>query len=325
MYNFVHVLFCNCTQAEREQRRREQYMKSLESFRTNAVEITSKMRDWCEDNPERKPLVDEILHSIFFLGKIINCRFAPNDIFNVDEVRENLEKNYPRPFQCYWTQLPKRGPFSCVLDMVVQLKGQANEEEIKQSLRELYSSLKGKEPKRLSSSTICVSQKSKTSERHYGVSVSNSVPNPRKILIPASCLSTWHEYVAGAVMTYYPEVERKSYFDGTITLPPHVRCQAFSVSNGEEKRPCRSCGNLFGLNTDENMVWPYGNCAEAESLSNLLKREEDVRMEARPNSPLYTEGNRNIARQSVYDELRNVLKEVKFEWDGNFYNPVTTV
>ncbi|KAK2830128.1 hypothetical protein Q5P01_018059 [Channa striata] len=277
---------------------------------------------WCQEMPERKPLVDEILHSIFFLGRVINSKFVPNYIFNVDEVLVHLQRNYPGPFQQYLSQLPKRGPFSCVLDMAVMINGQENEDKIKQSLSELVSSLSGNEPKRLSSSTLCVSQKSTSSERHYGVSVSTSGHNASKILIAASCLSTWDEYVAAAVMTFFPENERKSDFDGTIKLPPHVRCQAFNIIDGEEKPPCKSCENLFGLSTDESKEWPYGNCAEAECLSNLLKREADVRMEAAPKSPLYTESSRIKARDNLLNVLRAVLKEVHFKWeDENFYSP----
>ncbi|KAK2859808.1 hypothetical protein Q5P01_004428 [Channa striata] len=114
-----------------------------------------------------------------------------------------------RPLELYKSQLPKQDPFSCVLDMVVQLKGQEHEEEIKRTLTQLVSDLEGHphHPKLLASSTICVAKTTHSSQRTYGVSVS-ATPATRRILIAASCLSTLDKYVAGAVMTYHPDKKR---------------------------------------------------------------------------------------------------------------------
>lgn len=60
----------------------------------------------------------QILHSIFFLGKINKIPFSPEEIISDGDILKALKKKIPRPFQFYLTQLPRRSPFSCVLDMV---------------------------------------------------------------------------------------------------------------------------------------------------------------------------------------------------------------
>lgn len=151
------------------------------------------------------------------------------------------------------------------------------------------------------------------------MSTSGSLPG--RIVIAAACLSNWEEYVAGAVMTYYPTMEKKTYFDGTIKLPGHVRCQPLSLSQLQKMLPCKSCANLFGFTESSTKPWPYGNCAEDESVSNLLKNEKAVKEEARPTAASYTEANRQRAKESMEKELGNYLKMMRFNWDGTFYTP----
>ncbi|XP_071356363.1 uncharacterized protein [Trachinotus anak] len=312
-----------------EQRRREEFLKTQEGFRRNAFKIITKMVDWCNRTQGSKHLVDEILHSIFFLGKINKVPYSPESIIDDEEMITNLQEKYPQPFECYLTQLPRRSPFSCVMDMVVKQEKQENENHIKESLTNLINSL---EENFLVSSTICVSQKSNNSVRYYGVSMSTTGPNAGNIVIAASCFSAWDNYVADAVMTYYPEKgqkgkehKKKSYFDGTIKLPESVVCKAYSLSNGDEIPPCKSCGNLFGFPTDQKKEWPYGHCAEAESLSNLLKNEQEVKRETKQGSDTCKPENRKKARESVLDKLRAVLSTIQFnKWsqqNGQFYNP----
>lgn len=67
-------------------------------------------------------LCEQMLHGIFFLGNlwenIWEKSLSPGDIIDDKILLKTLKKDYPRPFQCYKTHLPKRSPFSCVLDMV---------------------------------------------------------------------------------------------------------------------------------------------------------------------------------------------------------------
>ena len=146
---------------------------------------------------------------------------------------------------------------------------------------------------------------------------------PGRILIAASCLRAWDRHVGNAVMTYYPTMDKKVYFDGTIQLPEQVRCEAFNIRSGKIKPPCRSCGNLFGLTTDQTDEWPYGNCAEAESLSNLLKNDTEVREQTVQSNPrLGTAANRDRARQEVLNELERYLENVNIRLEViKFYLP----
>jgi len=143
-----------------------------------------------------------------------------------------------------------------------------------------------------------------------------------QIIVAASCFSYWDDYVADAVMTYCPNKKKKPYFDRTIQLPAEVTCQAYNIRSGNQMNPCRSCGNLFGLQTPEEKDWPYGNCAEVESVSNLLKNENRIRENVQPRP----EENRQRAKDQVLRHLRNLLKnEVMFKWDDVFYTPESVI
>ncbi|XP_043994987.1 uncharacterized protein LOC122843916 [Gambusia affinis] len=204
--------------------------------------------------------------------------------------------------------------------MVVQLKRQEHEDDIREILQELVKELKRDASKKtLYSTTICISAGNTTdSERHYGVSMSTTGRPAGQILVAASCLNFWEEHVADAVMSYYPKKSRKTYFDVTIQLPADVRCEAFNLGSRDAISPCLSCKNMFGLDTTETQPWACGNCAEVESLSNLLKLEKEVRERVQRNGN-WTEENKTRAKRAVMNHLRNKLKEVPFEWDKQFY------
>ncbi|XP_026205377.1 uncharacterized protein LOC113155081 isoform X2 [Anabas testudineus] len=305
---------------ENVRRRREEFLRSQEPLRSNAILLITKMLDWSNQNPGSKHLVDEMLHSIFFLGRVNNVPYTPESIIPDKDMLEALEDKYPKPFQCYSSQLPKRSPFSCVLDMII-LQERQDEVKIRNSLKKLINSL---DADFLVSNTACVTSCQKTNKKYYGVSMSTTGPNPGKIVIAASCCSVWDDYVAGAVMTYYPEKVKKPYFDGTINLPDKVSCEAFNIKNLSPLPPCKSCGNLFGLKTSATREWPYGNCAEVESVSNMLKVEEEVKRKAKPTSPTYTPENRAKAKDSLMKVLKKVLNMVHFKWSGEFYIPQNT-
>ncbi|XP_034401481.1 uncharacterized protein LOC117739278 [Cyclopterus lumpus] len=318
---FLSVSFHeDLTMADEEQRRREEFLIEKYPFRRNAFLLINKMVELMSQAPgDVTALVDEILHSIFFLGKIHNPPFSPESILNDDQMLNELEDLFPRPFDLCSSQLPMRSPFSCVLDMVIHLTGRENEFEIIDGLRALISELDLSED--LVSSTICVSHRTDINGpvKYYGVSMSAPGRLPRKIMIAASCIGTWDRYVAGAVMTYFPS--KKKDFDGTIQLPKRVRCQAFNLRKKEEKPPCGSCGNLFGLTPCENKEWVYGNCAEVESLSNLFKYVDDVKVRARPASRMYSDGVMLLLERHVKKELTNWLNHREFTWSNTFYTP----
>ncbi|XP_074543146.1 uncharacterized protein LOC141803134 isoform X2 [Halichoeres trimaculatus] len=279
-----------------EKRAEESLQQDL--FRRSAFLIIAKIIDLRPKPPS--VLVDECLHSIFFAGMIHKPRYEPKDIVSDAKMLAALENCYSRPFELCFTQLPKRSPFSCVLDMFVhqvRVEGNREEEEhrVREQLQTFIKELRKGGAKKMISAAICVSQKLDSSS---------------------------DSYVADAVMTYCPEKEKKAYFDGTLQLQELIRCETFSLGRGEHMDPCRSCGNLFGLTTGSVKVWPYGHCAEAESISNLLKSQNDLRQRATPKFKNYTVGNRQSAKDSVSKHLKDLLRNTVFEaWDFGFYTP----
>ncbi|XP_078101599.1 uncharacterized protein LOC144514296 [Sander vitreus] len=158
--------------AAEELQRREEFLVEEEPFRKNAFLIINEMVLMC--TTPTTLLVDEVLHSIFFLGKINTPIFPPEMILSDAEVLNAFKEEYPRPFEKCSSEVPRRSPFSCVLDMVVNVTGRDNEGAIKQRLQQFIDTLGGAINKKpLVSRTICVSQsKSPGSVKYYGVSIS---------------------------------------------------------------------------------------------------------------------------------------------------------
>nr|XP_029518951.1 uncharacterized protein LOC115131391 isoform X2 [Oncorhynchus nerka] len=267
--------------------------------------------------PGCRVYVDEILHSIFFLGFIHKPQqCTPNDILG--EFMPKVQEIFPRPFESYKSKLPRRTPFSSVLDMVVSSLGPDIEINILvERLQEIANGMSEPNSKyKFNSSTICVSQRKNVQGRYYGASMSCKGKKEGQIMVAVSCLSTWHCGVSNAVMTYDPNTKMKrENFDHTFNLPTDFRCQAFNLRTGGEMDPCKSCHNLFGLETRETQMWPYGNCAEAESLSKLFKVE---RFESRR---VVDDEVRMEVIQSVRSDLQRKLRSIEYEWDGDYYIP----
>ncbi|CAB1350856.1 unnamed protein product, partial [Coregonus sp. 'balchen'] len=212
-----------------------------------------------------------MLHSIFFLGNI-HVPTCPPEIILGENVLKIVKTKFPKPLESYSTELPRRTPFSCLLDMVVTLN--EDEGDIKDHLSNLITELGLDGDYKLIASTICVSNYIEDQDRergyYYGASLSSTGLVARKLLIASSCLHTWHPYVSLAVMKREP-VKCET-----------VRCRAFSVDSiHTEKPPCKACCKLLNLKhagppTGNNI---YGNCAEVESLSKLLWNTESPRNE----------------------------------------------
>ncbi|XP_032366404.1 uncharacterized protein LOC116685469 [Etheostoma spectabile] len=231
------------------------FLKDAEDFRRNAFLIINEMV--LKSTHPTTILVDEVLHSIFFLGKINTPHFPQKRLWLMMKCYVHLSSDTLVLFSLYSSEVPRRSPFSCLLDMVVTQAGRDNEVKIIKELRRFVGGLKGRKNKKpLVSKTICVSQsRSPGSVRYYGVSMSTCY-EAKTILIGASCLGYWHEYVADAVMTFYPEpgseqYVRKPYFNGTIRVPEQVRCETFDLYDKAStlvvKPPCRLCRDMFGL------------------------------------------------------------------------------
>nr|XP_046216800.1 uncharacterized protein LOC124042741 [Oncorhynchus gorbuscha] len=289
--------------------RAELFLLPEDSFRINAYKIICEM----DKLHGPKEYVDEMLHSIFFLGWIHSPKYTPEMILG--DHLSTMMKIFPQLFESYKRKLPKRTPFSCVLDMVVSMFGSDNELEIWQKLRDIASVMSGRH--RFTSSTICISE---SGGRYYGASMSCTGKKEGQIMIAVSCLSTWHCGVSNAVMTYKPDKNKRKHFDGTMKLQEYVKCQASNVKSGKKMFPCRSCGHLFGLeeSRSSNKMWPYGNCAEAESLSKLLYGEEEIVKNVVPSVDCKM---REQVVNEVKAHLEEMLKESEFQWDSSYYIP----
>ncbi|XP_031644668.1 uncharacterized protein LOC116352800 isoform X1 [Oncorhynchus kisutch] len=302
----------------KRQKKAEELLLAEASFRTNAFRIINIMIELYVENPGCKVHVDEILHSIFFLGlfrKPQQC--TPNDILG--EFKPEVQEIFPRPFENYNSKLPRRTPFSSVLDMVVSsLRPDIEINILVERLHQIANGMSEPNSKyKFNSSTICVSQGKDVQRSYYGASMSCNGKQEGQIMVAVSCLSTWHCGVSNAVMTYDPNTKKmRENFDHTFNLPTDFRCQAFNLRTRDRMDPCKSCHNLFGLEPRGTQMWPYGNCAEAESLSKLFKGEgfvarrvvdDEVRMEV---------------IQSVRSDLQRKLRSIEYEWDGDYYIPL---
>ncbi|KAJ7991689.1 hypothetical protein DPEC_G00286490 [Dallia pectoralis] len=132
------------------------YLNAIKIFKEIADRIIKAYEEEEYDNViSLFKYLDEFLHSIFCIGWIDKERI-PQMIFKHLEAR--VEKIFPKPFEKYRTQLPKRTPFSCLLDVIVTLEEPKPEpeEDIKKTLQGIAMNLEGN---KLVASTICSSKK----------------------------------------------------------------------------------------------------------------------------------------------------------------------
>lgn len=178
--------------------------------------------------------------------------------------------------------------------------GESNEDEVKGVLKTILPLCKRSGciyP--LISSVICICQTSEFSKKYYGCSLTCSDDIVREIMTAISCLHVWHPYVSSAVLGVFPKDTVEAEFpDGTITLPDSVRCRAYAMEDITEVNPCQRCHELYSLpNPSENRNNP-GNCAETETLSNLLENERGVENNTTIHGVL-------LERRQIEERMRN--------------------
>ncbi|MGH0178482.1 UNVERIFIED_CONTAM: hypothetical protein FKN15_077485 [Acipenser sinensis] len=236
-----------------------------------------------------------VLHSIFFLGNINDVKIDPMEFFT-HKVGEEIKKKFPEAFEKYDTHLPTRTPFSILLDAVVLIKGNQNQKDVMEYLSALLKEMSVPKPNRvthsnyytLEATVICICHYERNglkgpnpNPNFYGGSLSCKGLKEWKVMIALSCLEPWTPAVAYAVAF----ADEGAY----IKLPKDVISEAFQRDLKTdiylEKAPCTNCITIFkgvsfkpsckGKNKKE--PWPYGNCAETESLSKLLKADLTLR------------------------------------------------
>ncbi|KAI4874436.1 hypothetical protein NFI96_019382 [Prochilodus magdalenae] len=288
-----------------------------------------------QQNERLRMYMDEMLHSIFFLGYIHEDRLTPSDFFNISALKQRLSNTFPAPFRTYNSHLPTRTPFSILLDMMEVLYPP---EGVLDELLLLLKKLKFPNPLHkpgskkeqyytLESTVICVCSDS-DSQEYYGASLCCRKGPAKDILIGLSCLKTWHVYVSHAVMSFTSGAPGDG--DG-ITFPKSLRCQAFYRDWKEnvykEKRACWNCKQLFNLQDADlgKVEHPFGNCAETECLSKLLINNQHVHENAAIDN--HTEENLEELKSLTRARLITQLGKVGINVDDNilhFYDPVQT-
>ncbi|KAK2864891.1 hypothetical protein Q7C36_004045 [Tachysurus vachellii] len=246
-----------------KEERAKEYSKP--AFATNAFLLFKKATDIvsAKEQGKGKLILEEILHSILFLGNIHVPVYRPEHIFSDKEMLHRTKEDFPRPFDLFQTEVAQRTPFCYFLQLLTECYSQENETTVKKNLSGLLGDCKKSgERYPLISSVICICEYNK--HRYYG----------REIMTSVSCLNVWDCKVASAVMSMFPQ---DTGTPRTIQLPATVRCEAFDVEDMYNvKPPCGRCNQLYSLPGHTDVLNKAGNCAETEAISNLLQDQEGV-------------------------------------------------
>lgn len=260
-------------------------------------------------------LVDEMVHSILFSGHILQLKIEPDEMFADDVVRMLFDK-FTNATEGFKNKLPRRTPFSCLLELIVNIKGKENPDLVKTELSAIIHTLNCNAANQLIGSALCISHSEEFKQIFsYGVSIPKAEKPYKEIWIALSCVHTWHPHVSYAVMKCSRGETRRETF-------PSLRssCTTYDVKTLTEKPPCRSCCDLFSFepvnhNLRENI---YGNCAEVEAISKLL------RFNGAPHFDNRTEW--DLVRDQTRRDLMRRLQEVScYEFNIDVvYEPTST-
>ncbi|XP_072414768.1 uncharacterized protein [Chiloscyllium punctatum] len=300
--------------------------------------------------------IKEILHTVLFLCHISDPSFEPRDIF--EESMESWSNKFPDVFEQYKTHLPTRPPYTILLEIVVDLEQTNSAESILNCLSKLNEKMiveqNSQEGRRCGNVFSYVSSvvsycfhhnlatKQKT-DNYFGVSVSCFGRHQRELMIDILCYRTWNEDISLAVcmasettnahhqqaIQFHPVVVSNAY-----QMMSNSRAQRrMPIVNGKRQRvtpipPCRKCLFMFPAieynqqqQNNSTVFWPYGNCAEVESLSRLLNAHGYIckRTPAPPTERLTLEFLKHKRRGRIIHNL----KLFNFNFGNNilFYTP----
>ncbi|XP_048847173.1 uncharacterized protein LOC125717864 isoform X2 [Brienomyrus brachyistius] len=287
--------------------------------------------------------IKEILHSIFFIGYINKPPINPRDILETD-LHSKLFEKFPDVFQLYETQLPRRPPFSVLLEVVVETTGDRSVTAILEVLQKLNDDM----IIRRSEGNFCgndfcfgatvvscsyFQRGGQKTQNYFGASVSCKGRKATRIFICLACIETWNDNVTHAVCL-------AAEHHRSIRLPDAVYSMAYQVCRVREGEnyshmytpllPCSLCQNIFQNVTfsppatagQDKASWNYGNCAECEAISNLLNGEITVNEEAQQLNARLMPSLRTL-RGHRKQRLRDHLNEHNFNVIPvtTFYNP----
>ncbi|XP_028647785.1 uncharacterized protein LOC114643365 [Erpetoichthys calabaricus] len=269
--------------------------------------------------------IKEMLHSVLFLLYINKPSIEPQE-FMSQRMLESFRRNYSDVLEKYKTHLPLRPPYSILLDLVVKIMEHDQEDEMildclwDLNEKMLISGMGNEEQMSANDfafssrvvSCCYFSEKSTDfkTRKYFGASVACKGKIQREVFIDVACVKTWHPKVAIGVVN-------ASTGNETLQLPEYVYSTAYRMKSSNTTScicykampPCPRCLDIFPniIFSPEalevyNAKWEHGNCAECESVSNLLKAERDL--EEAVAMPL--SNNRiNRRQQRLIENLRN--------------------
>ncbi|XP_048466787.1 uncharacterized protein LOC109939084 isoform X1 [Rhincodon typus] len=303
-----------------------------------------------------KQYVKEILHTILFLCYINNPSFEPRDV--LEESVESWSNKLPDVFEQYKTHLPTRPPYTILLEIVVDLEKSNITELILDTLSSLNTQMtvdQNPQEGRRCGNVFCyistvisccffynLATKQKT-DNYFGASVSCFGRHQRELMIDILCYRTWNEDISLAVCMASERMN--TGLQQAIQFRPIVYCNAYQIKsnsnmqtrtysgNGKHQQhtpipPCRKCldmfpdiGNNLQQQNNDRAFWPYGNCAEVESLSRLLNAHGYIcnRMPA----PVGVRFTLQFLKRKRRGRIIHNLKLFNFHVDNNilFYTP----
>ncbi|XP_018618760.1 uncharacterized protein LOC108940840 [Scleropages formosus] len=324
-----------------EKKNRAILVKSSKIFIEKSLHFISSLMKYKKlASQQGQSYMQEILHSIFFLGLINRPRINPEDVLN-EELALKLRQKFPDAFQIYRTKLPSRPPYSILLDVVVEITGDQDVPAVQKKLLDLNAKMHV--PKLREDGTVCgndftlastvvsycyFSDSQQKTKNYFGVSVACKGGFQRSIFIDQACITTWNRNVAFAVCLADSESKSiqlpKSVFSAAFHMLNNLPQRTASNSNTPTQRyyskpPCLKCLKIFPNvvflpppeNNDTPAYWMSGNCAECEAISKLLNAESWVndRVEFDPTVPTLEEL-LHERKERLYQNLRKTPFEV---------------
>ncbi|XP_039766977.1 uncharacterized protein LOC100680859 isoform X2 [Ornithorhynchus anatinus] len=224
--------------------------------------------------------LEKVLHSLLVLGYIQEPEVQPKELF--EGLFSELRKDFPEAFEKYKTLIPRQTPYAFLVDFLEQVNRFDTEQVLEDLERFHRYLLKTKvDPKSVNyflASTVSVSfytdDRGRRSRPFFGCSIACKGKAARFVVIRAASLGRWPQEVALAVWTFSHGQK------WSVTFPGKVISTAYKW-NGDRfvpSVPCSRCHEMFPdvdfepppPSVEVKASWPYGNCAEADSLGKLL-------------------------------------------------------
>ncbi|XP_078081761.1 uncharacterized protein LOC144501697 [Mustelus asterias] len=280
-------------------------LKSASQFiKIAVIFIRQAVRDRKLSGDRGKHYIKEVLHTVLFLCHINDPSFEPQDI--LEDSMGSWIRKLPDVFEQYKTHLPTRPPYTILLEIVVGCKESDDIERMLDFLsmlnRRMSVEQNTQDASRCGNSLCLVSTaiscsffqdmvRGTKTKNYFGASVSCFGKHQKEIMIDILCYHTWNEVISLAIcmalegvpqaILFHPEVHSIAY-----QMRDNPNRQRGTVNGKRQQHtpipPCRKCLDLFpDIGVDVQQInnaqhWPYGNCAEVESLNRLLNDHGNI-------------------------------------------------